>query len=372
MAVDSLIAVLNQVVDGGSTYDLNADIQLSTSQQALDLRDELIQKSPYLSDTVMKSAIEKESVLPNEMIRDIMVANPQTTQSDHVLTELDNRFTPMPEYMLDEILQAGNSLSPKEILDAQLQSQILKRQFAFNELVRYYQNDTVNPSSNDSLLALLERERNLDARYRLAFEYLMSQDTVMTNNVLEDIPEKFSLNNGQQQQHEDYLAYFGFLKSLQNQQKSVFQLNNEETMQLQWLKTNTTDPVKTYCQNILEANEVLLFHEQVLMPDNLKSVEINRRDRLKPTFEEQYIKVFPNPARDFVILDYDLKRNLEKGEQLEICIAGLNGVQKELKITRKSRDQVLIKTNAYQTGLYICTISIGHNKIGSTEFAIIY
>ncbi len=370
--VDSLTTVLSQLVDGGNTDALNTDILFSTSQQALDLHQELLEKSPYLSDTVMKSALDKETVLPNEMIRDIMVANPQFSQSENVLDKLNERFIPMPENMMDEILANADSLSPKDKVEAELQANILKRQITFNELVRYYQNDTLNPASTDSLLVLLEKEPNVEGQYLRAFEYLSLSNLNLLNLVLEQIPQRFTLNDVQLQQYEDYIAYFSFLVNQNNNNRNYFELNDDEVTQLQMLGSEALEPVKTYSRNILEANSKLFNNEIILIPDNTKSVPKTEHIKSGKLSNERYINIFPNPSRQFIIVDYNAKGAIKEGERLIFTVSTIEGKSIESEIVTKPQDQFMIETASFKPGIYVCSMSIGNRNIGSTKFTIIH
>jgi hypothetical protein len=151
--ISSTRANLDVLVDGGDTEGLNTEVETSIPPETIQVYNELMDKSPYLSDTVVSSAIEKEDVLPNAMIRDIMVANPQTAKSNELMDKLDERWNPLPEYMKAQILQGKSIVSIKEQLESELSAYKLQRAKAFNGLVRWFMNDTLNPvASSDSLV----------------------------------------------------------------------------------------------------------------------------------------------------------------------------------------------------------------------------
>jgi len=118
-------------------------------------------KSPNLSETVVESTIEKEEVLPNAMLRDVMVANPHTAKSISLLEQLDERFEPMPDYMKAQILAGRSIQNLKQELEAQLAGYKLKKAKALNNIVRYY-NEEFNPiTASDSILALYQEDNTL-------------------------------------------------------------------------------------------------------------------------------------------------------------------------------------------------------------------
>ncbi len=54
------------------------------------------------------------------MIRDVLVANPQSAKSNEVIEQLNERLDPMPAYMMGQIMNGKNTTSAKEDLEARL------------------------------------------------------------------------------------------------------------------------------------------------------------------------------------------------------------------------------------------------------------
>jgi len=67
-------------VDGGNTESLNETVVNAEEDEALKLRNKLLQQSPFLSDTVMINSIAIEDVLPAIMLKQILVENPSAAK----------------------------------------------------------------------------------------------------------------------------------------------------------------------------------------------------------------------------------------------------------------------------------------------------
>ena len=82
--------------------------------ETMQLRDELLSASPYLSDTVMVNAAEKEEVLPNSIVTEVLSANPQSAKAENVLSTLNARSNPPSDNQMAQIQANDTVLGAKE------------------------------------------------------------------------------------------------------------------------------------------------------------------------------------------------------------------------------------------------------------------
>jgi len=319
----------------------------------------------------MKSAIAKESVLPNEMIRDILVANPQSAKTDDVLNTLNDRFIPMPDSMMAEIMDGKDHLSPKEELEAQIAVHVQYFKDAYDELVRFYLTDSTASESADSIINFLESVSDLDGKYLLASKYLSIGDTASMDNALNSISSTFTLDRLRQQQYFDYLTYFSFLKSLYAQNRNILQIDSSQIAQLVTLYDQTSEPVSSYVRNILIANNVINYSEPIIIPDDLKSTQEEDVLRTSHFSEKCYLKVFPNPAKHYIIAEYNTQQLYAGNNEFFLTITSSDGKILETRILSKLQDQQLIETVDYKPGIYLCFLKSGNKVLASRKFTVI-
>ncbi|MCX6234499.1 MAG: T9SS type A sorting domain-containing protein [Bacteroidetes bacterium] len=357
--------LLNSLVDGGSTEDLNFDVMTSLPNEALEIRQQLLDESPYLSDTVMKQAIYKEDVLPNAMIRDVFTANPQSAKSQEVLNSLDNRFDPMPDYMMTEIMQGRDYLGAKEVLESRLGYWQQLRARAKNHLIRKFLSDTTILHPYDSLIALYEDEADLQSKYRLAFCYFNNEQAEQALNVLNEIPATYELNTYQTAIHQDFEDYFNVIKMIHDSTWSVQQLDSLSVNTLHEIMNNGYPLINGYARGLLVKGNFINYTEKVYFPPNIKSYpEYHFTPHEVIVEKEDHLKLFPNPAWDYVIVYYNTSEYEINGKLLMFDI---NGKMIKTMILPDYLNQLTVSLKNLPNGIYMISLYEKDNLIESKK-----
>jgi hypothetical protein len=369
--IDSLHNILTVLIDGGNTDVLQSDVDNSVPPQAMDVYNELMNKSPYLSDTVISTAIEKEDVLPGAMIRDIMVANPKAAKSDELMGKLDKRWNPLPDYMKAQILQGRSIVSIREETESRLAASIQDEAKGFSSLIRGFNNDTIDPgASRDSLILLFENDNRLGSKYSLAFMRLEQGEGSLGQSVLNDIHQQFELTDIETVEHQQLLLFYDILLSLHSAGKNVVEVDSLQLSELLAIEAAGQGQASVYARNILLALNAIDYEEPIILPDMLKSSEavVEYQELLNKAVEAPgYIKIQPNPAKDYIILKYDLE--MESDAVIEMN--NLSGKLMHTERLRNKTDEIVIDTRSWNTGVYIATLKIEGKMIESVKFTIV-
>jgi hypothetical protein len=345
---------LSLFVDGGDTEALNQDVQLSFPDEALEIRQELLNSSPYLSDTVMKSSIAKENVLPNVMIRDVLVANPQSAKSPSVMQSLDDRFIPVPEYMMNEIMMGQYTYGHKELLEQKLSKHKRSRDLAFAKLMRHYHSDTINTAtSSDSIIALLNDQDYLDACYQLSMLYLSKHDSANAFSTLNNIPIEFDLTSNEQSTWQLYSDLIDINWEIMNDTAALDSVHIAGLLDISGYQ-NTIPAL--YARNILINAGELYYNEPVFLPSVLKVTPIwQKQPNIKPG---SILHVFPNPAHSYFIVEYSMESFHDNAYLVLTDIAGKH--VKSIQFTCQ-QDQIFVPVDDLPDGIYIVQLLEGNN-----------
>ncbi len=315
----------------------------------------------------MKSAIGKEDVLPNAMVRDVLVANPQSAKSAVVLQQLDERDEPMPGYMMDQIMQGQNIYGAKELLEQNLAAHKTKKCRALTKLMHHYLADTTDrAAATDSIISLLVNDNELSTRCQLVMKYFGLKDSTNTFSTFYNIPVEFDLNTGQEI---EYNLYEDFL-DLKWQMITDTTLPDSTTIEALFdIEEYYNTAPGVLARNILIGLGELNYEEPVFVPDFNKSAtaglpswpENNEK-------QDKLMKLFPNPAGAYFTVEYDLDGYRGK---CTLEVFNINGVaMKSIELQHK-QNQVVIVTGNYSPGIYVVQIVVNGEIIEAQKLVLI-
>ena len=305
--VNSSKLVLNIWRDGGMP-DLPEQVELAYPWETYDYYNLLMLESPYLSDQTLIAAINNTDLLPDLLLKLILIANPQCTRSDEVLLAIEEREPQLPEYMIDEIMLGEDLPSPLEALEATVSYHVHERQNTLNRIITIYLNDTVNSYARDSLVALFDRDEYLNAKYAKAFIHLYENDFEALDIMMSDIGAMLDGEDYQQQQYQEYLGFMEIARIMHEDSLSYEDLTTSQIDLLYNLAENGMFFPAAYARSLLKCYDPEFEYEE---PIALPVVETYRKRgpvQFVPDTIGCSFKVYPNPALDYVILDFGMQK----------------------------------------------------------------
>jgi hypothetical protein len=364
-SAQSLEDTISLLIDGGDTPGIEFEIQTSFPDEALQLRQDLLSESPYLSDTILKSAIAKENVLVNAMIRDILVANPQSAKTPSVLIKIEERTDPMPDYMMAEIMEGVEYYGAKEILVQNLAKHKSQQYISFGKLMRHYKTDTTNHYLNDSLVNVLAMIESPYAEYEKAFVTLSENDTTSIDSILNNILVEFTLSIEELETQSLYVELFDILTDLNADTCGIDSVLQQRIVNL-YNATVTLPGI--YARNLLIANDFLSHTEPVYLANyQLKKSPAYYPNYFNNNENTSYLRIFPNPSKTYFIIAFNLREFVEPGM---ILISDQQGRKLKIYSLRGNQNQIIISNHQFSSGLYFVRLYIG-NRLLSVEKVVI-
>ncbi|MDY0103087.1 MAG: T9SS type A sorting domain-containing protein [Lentimicrobium sp.] len=361
---DEIQASLDAIVDGGSTPELQAEVANSIPDEGLVLRNQLLTGSPYLSDTVIKTSITKEEVLNNAMIRDVLVANPQSAKSAQMVEMLDERMVPMTEEMKNEVLSGQTTTSSKENLEATLSSYKHEVLVNFATLCNLYANDTLHTWQSDTMGVLLAGANTPGTRYQLAFWQLFKGNPGTAQQVMGNIPSEFTLDAGEQALHNRYAGLLNELIAFDNNPEMLLEPGTDIYEALMQLSASGEDKPAALSRNLLLSAGLTEYEEPIKLDDGLKTMPV-----YKPgvqAVQSQKLKVYPNPANTFVTVSW----NAPGQGNTTLVIHDANGRKVLTRQLQGLHNETIIDITGFVQGTYTVSLTQGGKTIATETLVI--
>ncbi len=347
-------SLYTSLIDGGNTDGTVFDIQTAHPDDMWALRAQLLGKSPHLSMVVLKEASDRTDVFNDAALFDILAANPDELKKDELITYLEQKEEPLPDYMVNILKQVAEGATYKTVLEQQMAHYNRNKTRAAHNMIRHIVHDSI--VDNNLLRQWLNNLGGIQSDKQIIGTFVQEGNYANALALANMLPQLYNLQNDELIAHNDYMAMLNLQHTLQQQGRNLFQLTGAEKQQLDALATGTGTAA-------LQARAILeMVYQEYAEPcpcvgeaGSFKNAAINLH---KPAMESLLsVTAKPNPARDWVVFEYQLPGETPEAA-IRITDAG-GRLIKTLTVTGKQGQQMW-DTRGLEPGTYYYTL----NKAG--------
>lgn len=310
MAYSTLRALYRGMVDGGDTENEIEDIEIATPSDMWTLRTQLLGHSPYLSDEVLISMLNRDDVFPQSVLFEILASNPDELKSDTLINYLTSMNNPFPDYMIGLLRQIADGVTPRTAIESQLARYSQEYRQAAGDIVRSILCDTVIDKA--SLVEWLGCMEDMEMDREIVSLYVEEGDFSNAIALASMFPELYGLTGNSLVEHNDYMTLLNLYQSLNTQERTILQLDSTERVTIEHIAYYGVGVSQAMAKSIMMG--VFGYNYEECPSDLHLEIPIRGFDDNVYSFSsEETIKaigfsvsVSPNPAKTWIVVDYSL------------------------------------------------------------------
>jgi len=351
---NSVEAQYEALVDGGSTSSELSDIQTATPDEMWELRTKLLGDSPHLSLEVLMEASDRTDVFPDDVLFDILASNPDELKRDTLISYLENKENPLPDYMIAILLQVAQGTTYKTVLQNQMSLYNQYKTKAASDMVRSLLNDTI--ADLTELRNWLDNTSTLKADEQIIATYMHEGNYSDALAMAALLPDTYNLSSEELSEHTNYVTLLNLQVAMAQANRNIFQLDSTEFNTVLSLADNSKGTGGVLARNMLtyafgynfytfpELNDTASYKIQPAGWNNFiewSGVEISAK---------------PNPAKAWTAFDYVLPDADSKGS---ILITDVSGRLIQTIPVSGLQGQEVWDTRNVKAGVYFFTLNAG-------------
>lgn len=354
--------LLSSLIDGGNTPGIKNRIHTAPVNETLILRQELLSKAPYLSDEALKEAADRTELLPEAILFELLLANPNALQSGKLMQHLRNKAQPLPEWMLLILEAAKGQVTLRTLIESAVSYYGALRSHAIRDIITWYE-------ENDSLYNETE-VRGWYAQYQhyqadmAVIESFIKQGLFAeAQSFMQSVPYTYTLSDWEKADWENYTAFMEFYISVLQSGKKEHRLDTAAIQTLQQLADNPLP----YTGSARARAWLNFFYGYDYWTDPYLPVETSMKTASVSTTNGalREIDVYPNPCADWMSFSYCFA-DITNDIILQVFNTQGTLVWKE-QLTSPCGVKV-IETSHFQPGLYTYLIHSATEKLAKGSF----
>ena len=357
-----------QLLNGGNTPELEADILLAGLPEYQALYVDLITMSPFVDLPQIIDLIHKTD-FPEMPLRNIILANPHATRDAEVWDALLNRTPAVSQQTLLDIEAGQQTLTTRDILLGQIGYHATAAQYHAQDLLYHYATDSAYWDT-DSLHSLLQNRKALPFVLMRAEYYLNRGNYTALNNLWQTIDATW-YSEGDLLALPHWQNYYSTLAMAFANGQRYANLSTATRTTLQNQMAGAPSGVWHAINSVLkpygQGDNTYVEPVVTTAPDYKRAITPNRPDVSTADF-----RVYPNPAKDYIEVKWDwFALGLDRSFTIEFITA--NGTLSNIIEVNDWQNNILVvRTEKLIAGFYTIRFVDGFgNSLKTAKVTII-
>lgn len=288
-----------------------------------------------------------------------LLLNAHALGNNEVWLELDDRFSQLPEYMMEQIMAAAESgLTGADVVRMYISHYNKQYQFALQQRLYYRLTDTTEYFTQDSAFSLLYAAEGLRS-LALMCQLLLSSGNYDWQEAFETKLNNFNGDDAYRNALEEW-----YIWKLENAQNDGYydEMDSTTLTALQdWIYYPGAIGGKAI--GILSLRDELEYEEPVLIPIDLEY----KAGSLKKPIRLTTMSLQPNPAKEYTVVNYSTDKIKESKT---IALMDMKGNMLLQKNVYYSQDQITIDVSALPNGIYLVSLFANGQVVHSEKLII--
>lgn len=351
------------LINGGNTTSLINTVNQMKQSNAGQVRQQLMGYSPYLTEEVIRLAVDKPTnIFPHQWARDLVLANIDVARNNDFMNFLTTKNQPLPNSMLAAIQQQvqQGGYTAKLTLESEIAALSNEKDFAVDMVVRGLKQDESGWDFT-KLRAWIPRGTDWMVQARMLETYLQEEDWNNAGIQLSTISSGIS----SAPQHlvnelNDYVSLKQRLLTILGSPSSIANLGQNDLDFMRNMAAQGTGIAKEQAQELL----CFFYGECVEESFPTSSNKELETESFELNLEElELFKVYPNPAQN--------QLTVELAEVEEMAFMSITDMQGRVISQRWTNQSVLEwDTSELTDGIYFISVRIGDRLAGSEKVVI--
>ncbi len=357
---NSLKAVYDSRIDGGSTTNTVSEVETAQPEDMWNLRSKLLSTSPYLSESVLYAAADRDDVLPVSVLFEILLSNPDELKNDELIDYMANKNTPLPDYMIDILHEVASGTSARTVLLSNMARYNHEAHKAAGDIIRSIMNDSI--IDRNDLVTWLGNLQDIGADRDIISIYMTEGNFDDAFTLANMLPALYNLDGDELDDHNNYMQLITLYRTLAQEGRTTMQLSETEKILVQGIAYNGKGTSQAM------AKSLLTIYGEVDEECPQTSISTNDRGVGNKTYTENDIsramglslKVNPNPANTWAEVDYTLPKGFSSAV---ITLTNSMGMDVYTQNVHGERGQNVIDLQKLPVGVYILTIKCEEHRL---------